>query len=644
MIKFKRLFAIAMALAMIFSLSLTASAASADDALIDPSKTGSIDIYKYDLSNAEKDGVWDSSYVSTGVKDTDGVENILGSSVLGANGAYGYAIKGVEFTYLKVADIATYVETENGTENAMVLYGIVPSDASDDFLEAIGLSQDERYEGADKTESGVTTYYYRSDVLIDGLQSALDADTATVKSALETYIKANGGTAMAETDEYGHSKASDLPLGLYLMVETKVPEIVTSTTAPFFVSVPMTTVNGTNATNGGEAWLYDISLYPKNLTGMPELEKTVREATADTGKSQNYAHVATASAGDTVEYQILSQLPTISSEETYLTDYTFVDTIASGIRYAMGDVKLDFFSDSACTELIASWTGADGKFNANFSNNTMTITMTEAGIEEINTSDAVFSGENMVNSGYSNCTLRISYSATVTSNSGLVLGDTGNSNEVVLSWKRVSDDVASTLKDDCHVFTYGIDLTKQFSDGQGDFSKVEMILHNDTDNYFVKASLSQSDGVYYVTDHVSDKANATRFVPNANGKILIKGIEDDAYTVTEAKTDSAYTLLRDDINILISTAEGSACEDCGANKLSASATVEKKASTMKADNSSGNALVALSVINTRGFDLPQTGGYGTWMYPAAGIAAMGIIGLMGIMIRKGVKEDEAEEE
>ena len=56
MIKFKRLFALAMALTMIFSLSLTASAASADDALIDPSKTGSIDIYKYDLSNAEKDG------------------------------------------------------------------------------------------------------------------------------------------------------------------------------------------------------------------------------------------------------------------------------------------------------------------------------------------------------------------------------------------------------------------------------------------------------------------------------------------------------------------------------------------------------------------------------------------------------------
>ena len=72
-------------------------------------RTGSLTIYKYDLTNAEKDGVWDSSYVSTGVYDETGVNNVLGgnaSSTLG-NGetGYGYAIKGVEFTYAKVADI-----------------------------------------------------------------------------------------------------------------------------------------------------------------------------------------------------------------------------------------------------------------------------------------------------------------------------------------------------------------------------------------------------------------------------------------------------------------------------------------------------------------------------------------------------------
>ena len=56
------------------------------------------------LSNAEKDGVWDSSYVSTGVMDQSGVVDVLGGNRAGdtdnksdlGNGqaSYGYAIKG----------------------------------------------------------------------------------------------------------------------------------------------------------------------------------------------------------------------------------------------------------------------------------------------------------------------------------------------------------------------------------------------------------------------------------------------------------------------------------------------------------------------------------------------------------------------
>ena len=67
------------------------------------------------LSISEKDGVWDSSYVSTGVYD-ENVNKTLGeskragdsdnSSDLG-NGevSYGYAVKGVEFTYLRVGTL-----------------------------------------------------------------------------------------------------------------------------------------------------------------------------------------------------------------------------------------------------------------------------------------------------------------------------------------------------------------------------------------------------------------------------------------------------------------------------------------------------------------------------------------------------------
>ena len=44
--------------------------------------------------------------------------------------------------------------------------------------------------------------------------------------------------------------------------------------------------------------------------------------------------------------------------------------------------------------------------------------------------------------------------------------------------------------------------------------------------------------------------------------------------------------------------------------------------TMLSDGSSANAEVAITIINTRGFDLPQTGDRGTWMFGVAGGALM----------------------
>ena len=98
-----------------------------------------------------------------------------------------------------------------------------------------------------------------------------------MKNALETAVK-NDGVAMTETDTTGHTSASDMEQGLYLVVETCVPENVTSTCNPFFVSLHMTTIDGT-------AWNYDVTVYPKNQTGNPALEKTVREAKNSTGKN-----------------------------------------------------------------------------------------------------------------------------------------------------------------------------------------------------------------------------------------------------------------------------------------------------------------------------------------------------------------------
>lgn len=79
------------------------------------------------------------------------------------------------------------------------------------------------------------------------------------------------------TDENGYAKFDNLALGLYLVIETKVPQSVVTAVTPFLVSVPMTRVQtGDTATEGQlKEWLYDVTVYPKNSTvkGTIYLEK-----------------------------------------------------------------------------------------------------------------------------------------------------------------------------------------------------------------------------------------------------------------------------------------------------------------------------------------------------------------------------------
>ena len=240
--------------------------------------------------------------------------------------------------------------------------------------------------------------------------------------------------------------------------------------------------------------------------------------------------------------------------------------------------------------------------------------------------------------------------------------------ENVCGWRHIH-----RPKDYLSLYTYGIDLTKLFSDGKGDFSKVEFIIHNDTDDYFVKAELNEAEGIYYVTDHVENEEDATHFIPVESagnpGKVIVKGLEDDKYICTEVRTDNAYTLLKEDIEVVISQVESETLCDIYTSDvvgliqndpryaeaiiaeakakgyiktdgdladvlnnmpqkqlahflLTASATVDGNDVNMLDDNGSQNAHAPLSVVNTRGFDLPETGDNGTMMFTIAGILAM----------------------
>ena len=673
-----------MTLVLLLSSVPAVFADEADTKTIDQDAACSLTIWKFDYTNAKKDGVWDEdAFPSTGWQESY-VENTLvntnrkgdtdgqnGNALGNGQASKGYAIAGVEFTYLKAADIVTF-ENQGTTQ---VLYGFHKTDAAD-LLKAIGLeSGANRCAEADSLDAD--RYFYTSDTLNKALTQSLEANSTTVKNALETFIR-NGGTAMAPTNESGKTVARDLPVGLYLLVETKVPEMVTSTTNPFFVSMPMTTVTGNDnsaSQDGGTAWNYDVVVYPKQETGIPTLEKTVREAKADTGKNEGstsitdgFAHTATGSAGDTMEYQIVSTLPTITSQATALSTYNFYDTLCEGLTYSKdAGVTIEFFTDAACTDKAASWNKDSGKFTVTYSEDGrhMTVDIAKAGLEEINGATANKNGK--LYTGYSNYTARVTYSAVINADKSFAYGEKGNENTVILTWKRTSGDYYDTLIDDCHVFSFGLDLTKLFSDVDVEtaaetklYDSVKFKIQNKTDGTWIIAKRNDEEGVYYVTGHTDKEADATVFTPVTMGKsyghIMVKGLEEDTYSITEIQTANGYTLLKNAITVTISLKENPA-KPCNVyakdvlgvlqndphyafdggedlklanipqralshNSPTASATVDKNDVTMLEDNGSANAEVPLTVKNTKGFDLPKTGDHGTWMYSLVGILLM----------------------
>lgn len=174
---------------------------------------------------------------------------------------------------------------------------------------------------------------------------------------------------------------------------------------------------------------------------------------------------------------------------------------------------------------------------------------------------------------------------------------------------------------------------------------------------------------------------------DAYGKVVIKGVEDDSYEIYEIETANGYTLLKDEIKVDIFVEEnydricdiytrdvlgvlqndphycfGNAAPmsildaDGGADLhltgipqdylehyfLTAYAQVDGNDVNMVSDGESANALAPLTIVNTQGFDLPQTGDHGTWMYGVIGITLMA--GALVVMILAFKKKEKPEKQ
>ena len=633
---------------MIFAPIVNVKAASSD--VIDTSKTGSLTIHKYDMTAAKQAGVNLDQFTSTGKQDTN-AEQALKK----------YAIKGVEFSYLRVGDVEQ--QSENG--KVQMIYELPSA-----LQQIIGLAPSD----AAKTEGSKT--YFTSQIINDKLAQALEDNTAT-KDKLEAYMGQNG-TAMDETNANGVTSKDKLPLGLYLIVETKAPENVTYTTNPWFVQLPSTDSNV-------DDWFYDVICYPKNETGNPTLDKRVRnnpdqdnvttanaDRLADFTSARNeyrYQSTVTASKAETLDYQFISKLPHITSSTTYLSTYTFNDTMAKGMTYGKDAVIAIYENKDAADSTnvnnvnksgaLAVWKSSDTdpKFTATYGksgdDSTMKIEMTKAGLSELNKK-------------YSDKYIVAYYTAKVNTDDSVVLGDKGNPNDVSLTWKRTSTNYYDILKDKCIVYSYGYDLTKKFSDSKGDPTKVKFVVQNKTDNYYLVARADRA-GVYQVTGKSATEADATQFSPASDGKLVINGIEADEYGFTETHSDAGYSLLKKEVIVKITETKADITpteanitgiqsksdtdstandgvpngavlkNDVTVQTTAASATVDNTKATMTKQDESNNAYVNMEITNQKQFMLPMTGGAGSYLLIIAGVVAAGC-GMM--ILRKNKKQPQ----
>ena len=639
-----------------------------DNDIINKDATGSLTIHKYDLTSAKNDGItfnWsdtdhDSSETDAPANDStmttkdkksikitsDGKTNAEAEKALAQ-----YAIKGNEFTYLRVGDVKTLSDIDENNVNGdieliygvdtdlMAILGLKAYNADTKGKDGVAVTQ-VTTTPADGTQ-GTTTNYFTAEQIRVALKNALEVgeytgkyatgegegtgstDTkgnrldnktgVTVTDDLEDYIQKDGaahkkGTPMTETDATGTTSVDGLKLGLYLVVETKVPENVTETVNPWFVQIPSYTIVGSE-------WFYDINCYPKNQTGHPTLKKQVRNeygtpglnhnsdgtatytpgdavkkkdtlapgeagiVTNDDGKKgtdysawltegnkekdYGWHDTTTASEGDVLGFKLVSKLPNITSSSTYLKTYRFVDTLSEGLVYN-NDAKIaiynrkDYADKNDTTHAIAVWTkgkDANYQFNCELAKgktngaNALDIYATKAGLEEIN--KKYYDGQHY---------LVVYYTATLDSSAKTVLGDEGNPNDVSLLWQRTSEGYYNTLEDKSIVYSYGIDLTKEFSDKNTkakDFKAVKFVLYNETEDYYVTAAKStkeSQEGLYFVTGKTADKKTATIFSPSSTGKLVVNGIEGDDYVLTEVETAKGYTLGQNQVKITINQA------------------------------------------------------------------------------------------
>ena len=206
-------------LSAVMALSVCAMPAAAADvktstSTIDTSLKGSITIYKYAQTKDQEDASQKTNGNGEVITDTNTIQGTL--------------LPDAEFTLYRVKNADELVAYYNGLQDASA------------------------------------TEFKVSDCFNDGAtQVAENLKTEYTNASAKNDDKVHGVVDKQTTDKDGVAVFNRLPVGLYLVIETRKPDSVTKAVDPFLVSIPMT--REATDTKGTE-WLYNVTVYPKNST------------------------------------------------------------------------------------------------------------------------------------------------------------------------------------------------------------------------------------------------------------------------------------------------------------------------------------------------------------------------------------------
>ena len=339
---------------------------------------------------------------------------------------------------------------------------------------------------------------------------------------------------------------------------------------------------------------HNVDVYHKG--SIPTIEKIVSEA-----NSAYYDSIEVAMQRE-YYYKLIGTLP--SDFDDYAEyEYTFVDTMSSGI---------DFVADTSATNVKGL---VSVKAVRNSTGEEVDLNPTSVTYDEANHKLTVYfedlKHDNNEHGFQPSDKIIIIYKAKLNENA--VVGTNGNDNTVHLEYSNNpnGEGTGKTSDDGTKVYTYGLNLTKIDGKSTDPMEGVTFILYREVSETVTKYAQVTSGAI---TAWVDNEADASVLTTDANGHILIKGLDTNViYSLLEKETLPAYNKILEPISIYL-TAEK---EEKDGENVVTTVWMEENTHTNNLDNYvvDGDVVgVQFDVPNYMGEVLPSTGGMGTTIF------------------------------